>query len=118
MISWMYGTPDIIKGAAEVPAGDYLAAPDAQMYYVSIDPHGELAWPFNSFDYADVPVHVIEVLSDAASNEYKEFLRRKQISYIIKGDHQIDYQLMICKLYELRNKRLMIGVGGIINWTL
>src|SRR5699024_12329577 len=99
-------------GAAEVPAGDYLAAPDAQMYYVSINPHGELAWPFNSFDYADVPAHAIEVLSDAASNEYKDILRRKEISYIIQGERQIDYQLMPRKLYELRPPRLLAGGRG------
>src|SRR5699024_3370727 len=57
-------------------------------------------------------------LSDAASNEYKDFLRRKEISYIITGEQQIDYQLMLSKLYELGIQRLMVGGGGTINWSL
>src|SRR5699024_6765541 len=94
-----YRTPESIKDTAQrhsatppttaprisskAPPRCLLTTTWQHLYYVSIDPHGELAWPFNSFDYADVPAHVIEVLSDAASNEYKDFLRRKEISYII-----------------------------------
>jgi len=104
--------------SSKAPPRCLLTTTWQHLYYVSIDPHGELAWPFNSFDYADVPAHVIEVLSDAASNEYKDFLRRKEISYIITGEQQIDYQLMLSKLYELGIQRLMVGGGGTINWSL
>src|SRR5699024_6675170 len=88
------------------------------LYYVPIDPHGDAAWPLNSFDDADGPAHVIEVLSGAASSEYEDFLRRKEISYVIPGEQQIDYQLMLSKLYELGIQRLMVGGGGTINWSL
>jgi len=112
-----YKTPDVDEGAAEVPAGDFLAEPEAGMYYISIDPRGELAWETNMFGYGGVQAHFIEMLSEKASNAYKDYLRRKRVSYIIAGKEQIDYGLMLDKLYALGVKRLMVGGGGTINWS-
>src|SRR4051794_36773136 len=63
-----YLTPETDETAAEVPTGDYLAEPDAELYYVSIDPRGELAFDTNTYGYGDALAHFIEVLADAASN--------------------------------------------------
>lgn len=112
-----YKKPEVDEQAPTVPAGDYMAAPDAAMYYISIDPRGELAWESNTFGYGGVPAHFVEVLTDAASNAYKDFLRRKKISYIIAGAEQIDYELMLDKLHGLGIKRLMVGGGGVIKWS-
>lgn len=112
-----YRTPEVDEAAPPVPAGDYIAVPDAEMYYVSIDPRGELAFDDNTFGYGGVQSHFIEVLTDTASNAYKDFLRRKQISYVIAGDEQVDYTLMLHKLHDLGIKRLMVGGGGVINWS-
>lgn len=112
-----YRSPDVDENAAPVPDGDFSAAPDAKMYYVSIDPRGELAWEFNSFGYGGVPAHVIEVLTEAASNAYKDFLRRQGISYIIAGSEQVDYGVMLAKLAGFGIERLMVGGGGTINWS-
>lgn len=112
-----YNKPDLDEQAADVPAGDFLAEPEAGMYYVSIDPRGELAWEDNTFGYGGVPAHFLEVLTDQASNAYKDFLRRKRISYIIAGGEQVDYELMLSKLHGLGIKRLMVGGGGTINWS-
>ncbi|MEQ5800938.1 RibD family protein [Halomonas sp. H10-9-1] len=100
-----------------MPAGDFIVDTDAPMFYVSIDARGELAWPLNSFTWGDVKAHVLEVLTEAASNGYKDFLRRRHISYIIAGKKQIDYAVMLDKLYQLGIKRLAIGGGGAINWS-
>lgn len=112
-----YKVPDVAEHAAEVPAGDFIAEPDAALYYVSIDPRGELAWETNTYGYGGVEAHFIEVLTDVASNAYKDYLRRKRISYIIAGDEQVDYEAMLTKLQELGVERLMVGGGGTINWS-
>lgn len=112
-----YRTPELDENAAEVPAGDYIAEPDAQMYYISIDPRGELAFETNTFGYGNVPTHFVEVLTDAASNAYKAFLRTKRISYILTGEREVDYALMLAKLHDLGIGRLMVGGGGVINWS-
>jgi len=112
-----YQTPDIDEHAAEVPGGDFIVERNASMYCVSIDPRGELAWPKNTLDYAGISAHVIEVLTDAASNGYKDFLRRKEISYVLAGKDQIDYTVMLARLHELGIERLAVTGGGTINWS-
>lgn len=113
-----YKKPDLDENAPLVPEGDYVADAFAPMYYVSIDPKGELAFEENTFGYGGINSHFIEVLTPQASNAYKDFLRRKKISYIIAGENQIDYEIMLDKLYRLFDiKRLMVGGGGTINWS-
>lgn len=113
-----YKEPKLDKNAKTVPAGDYIANADAEMYYLSIDPRGELAFEENTFGYGGRPAHILEVLTEEASNAYKDFLRRKEISYIIAGEEQVDYEMMLEKFYEFFNiKRMMVGGGGVINWS-
>lgn len=113
-----YKKPVLDEKAALVPEGDYVANADAPMYYLSIDPRGELAFTENTFGYGGVPSHIVEVLTEQASNAYKDFLRKKKISYIIAGKDQIDYEVMLDKFYILFNiKRMMVGGGGTINWS-
>lgn len=113
-----YKKPDLNENAAEVPEGDYVADPNAVMYYLSIDARGELAFESNTFGYGGIPSHIVDVLTEQASNAYKDFLRRKKISYIIAGKEQIDYEVMLNKLYKLFDiKRMMVGGGGTINWS-
>ena len=71
----------------------------------------------STYGYGGVQAHFIEVLTHAASNAYKDFLRRRRISYIIAGDEHIDHALMLTKLYDVGIKRLMVGGGGVINWS-
>lgn len=113
-----YKKPQLDENAASVPEGDYVADSDAPMYYLSIDPRGELAFEENTYGYGDVPSHIIEVLTEQASNAYKDFLRKKKISYIIAGKDQIDYEVMLDKFYNLfKIKRMLVVGGGIINWS-
>lgn len=56
-------------------------------------------------------------MSTVIKKAYKAFLRRMGISYIIAGEEQIDYELMLEKLYSHGAKRLMVGGGGTINWS-
>ncbi|MEG0749976.1 MAG: 5-amino-6-(5-phosphoribosylamino)uracil reductase, partial [Carnobacterium sp.] len=108
-----YKTPKLDENAAPVPEGDYVADPDAPMYYLSIDARGELAFEENFSDYGDVSSHIVEVLTEQASNAYKDFLRKKKISYIIAGKEQINYEAMLDKFYNLFGiKRMMVGGGG------
>ncbi|MEK3889834.1 RibD family protein [Bacillus sp. FSL K6-3431] len=113
-----YKEPELDESADSVPEGDYVADPDAPMYYLSIDARGELAFEENTFGYGGVPSHIVEVLTEQASTAYKDFLRKKKISYIIAGKDQIDYEVMLDKFYNLFHiKRMMVGGGGTINWS-
>lgn len=114
-----YKKPEVDEDAVSVPEGDYVADRDDQMFYLAMDTRGEWAFEENTFGYGSVPSHIVVVLTDRISNAYKDFLRRKNISYIIAGKEQIDYDVMLDKFYNLFNiKRMMIGGGGTINWSM
>lgn len=113
-----YEKPELDENAAPVPKGDFVARPDAGMYYVSIDPSGKLGWKSNTLTYVDTTAHVLEILTKKASNAYKSFLRKLGISYIIAGEDALDYTLAMEKLKKLFGiETLMLGGGGVLNWS-
>ena len=87
-----YRTPALTPGAPTVPEGDFVAQ-QAPMYYVSVDPKGKLGWESATLTYETTTAHVIEVLTEEASNDYKAFLRKLGISYILAGKDRLDYAL-------------------------
>ena len=91
-----YRTPDLIPHAPTVPAGDFVAR-QAPMYYVSVDPKGKLGWQSDTLTYETTTAHVVEVLTEQASNDYKAFLRRLGISYLLAGKDTLDYALALEK---------------------
>lgn len=112
-----YRTPDLIPHAPTVPAGDFVAR-QAPMYYVSVDPKGKLGWQSDTLTYETTTAHVVEVLTEQASNDYKAFLRRLGISYLLAGKDTLDYALALEKLKRLFGiKVLMLGGGGVLNWS-
>lgn len=112
-----YAKPDIVPGSPAVPPGDHVAR-KADMYYISIDPSGKLGWKDHVLHYGDISADVIEVLTEAASNDYKAFLRRLGISYIIAGKDSYDYDLMLRKLKEKFGiEMMMLGGGAVLNWS-
>lgn len=113
-----YEKPELDGNAALVPDGDFIANPDAGMYYVSVDPSGKLGWKSCELTYIDTHAHVLEVLTQKAGNAYKAFLRKLGISYIIAGADSLDYALAMKKLKELFHiDTLMLGGGGVLNWS-
>lgn len=104
--------------AAPVPDGDFVAVSDASKYYISIDPSGRLGWDSAEMTYRTTTAHVIEVLTGRASNAYKAFLGKLGISYVIAGDTNIDFELLLDKLSDLFDvQTLMLGGGGVLNWS-
>lgn len=114
-----YRKPDLDETAPPVPDGDYVAVKGADMHYVSVDPSGRIGWEANTLKYKDRPAaHIIEVLTEKASNAYRAFLRKKQISHIIAGKDQLDCKAAAEKLKALFNiDTLMLSGGGFINWS-
>ena len=114
-----YKKPALDEAAPPVPEGDYVAIANAPMYYVSVDASGRIGWESNTLKYKDRPAaHIIEVLTGKASNAYRAFLRRMEISYIIAGEEQLDCALAVRKLKSLFGiETLMVSGGGYINWS-
>lgn len=112
-----YRKPQLEAGFDKVPEGDYIAVNDAPMYYISIDAAGKIGWQSNTLKYEERPeAHIVEILSEKASEAYKGLLRKLNISYIIAGKERLDCKLATEKLYQLFGiKTLMLSGGGYIN---
>lgn len=112
-------TPAVDEDAAQVPEGDFVAVSDAEKYYVSVDPSAKLGWDSPDLTYQTTTAHVVEVLTGKASNAYKAFLRTLGISYVVAGEEELDFELLLSKLQELFGiETLMLGGGGVLNWSL
>lgn len=111
--------PELDETSPVYPPTDYVAVPDAKMYIVSVDPSGKLGWTQNYVDYMSRPrAHIIEVLTDKASDAYIAYLRKYEISYIFAGDDSLNCMLAAEKLKSLFGiEVLMLSGGGFINWS-
>lgn len=126
---WIYGTNSSIDGFNNhispdfeehdpIPQGDYITGLGAKRYYISIDPRGKIGWQKKTESYGGQKAVIIEILSEQTADDYKDFLRRRGIPYLIAGSKEINFPLMLQKLskyYGLKN--LMLGGGGILNWS-
>lgn len=113
-----YQKPELDDNAPLVPEGDFIAVNNAEKYYVSVDPSGRLGWKSNTLTYGDTTAHVLEVLTGKASNAYKAFLRKLNISYMIAGENSLDYALAMEKVKTMFGiETLMLGGGGVLNWS-
>lgn len=63
----------IMGSYMDTPEGDFVALPNASMYYVSVDPSGKLGWESSQLTYGDTAAHVLEVLTEKAGNAIKPF---------------------------------------------
>jgi len=94
-----------------------FVAKKSDYYAVAIDPHGRLGWygsEIEDYDPGYDKAHIIEVLTEAVSNEYLAFLKDKGISYIFCGKEGIDVSVMNEKLHKLFGiNKLMLEGGGL-----
>lgn len=110
--------PDLNPGAEPVPEGDYIANSSPERYSFVLDRNGILGYQKNEIYYAGVHSHIVDVITEKVSNEYKDFLRRKNISYIICGKDDIDFDILLNKMVDIFGiSTLAIAGGGTLNWT-
>lgn len=105
--------------AEPVPPGDFIADPDAPMYYFAVDSSAKLAWDRNSFTYFDVTAHIVELIPASASDAFKAHLRSVGVSYILAGDEKLDMAEAVRKIGEIFNTdELILGGGANLNWSM
>ena len=127
--AWMYGTTTtkefinfrkpVLAEECEFPQGDFIADNQAELYYISLDVDGEIGWESGIFsNKGRTPAHVIEVLTESTPTAYKDYLRKRGVSYIIAGEKNLDCKLAMEKLYEyFKIEKVLICGGGVINWS-
>lgn len=99
---------------------DYAAQSDVDNYIVSADPKGVLGWASKYVEKKGRPrAHVIEVLTGQVSNEYLNYLRGFDISYLFAGEQELDCALALRKLKELFHiDHLLLAGGAVMNASL
>jgi riboflavin biosynthesis pyrimidine reductase len=100
------------KGVKTKDANDFIADHSAKSFAIAVDAKGKLAWKENNID-GD---HLIAVLSEQVSQNYLDYLKELQISYIFAGTTEIDLKLALKKLAEhFPIKTIMLEGGGHLN---
>lgn len=114
-----FNKPKLKEIKTPYPRTDYVVQENVEMYIVSADPSGKVGWTENTVKYEERPeAHIIEILTDKASDAYVAYLREQRISYIFSGEARIDCALASEKLLALFGiKTLMVSGGGYINWS-
>ena len=83
-----------------------------------MDGKGKLAWEEKRAEENGISMDIVEILTESASMGYKDFLRRKGISYLICGKDKVDLPLACRKIKNLLHVDTMIlGGGGVLNWS-
>lgn len=104
--------PFVPKVNKPVDCVSFHVAEESDAYMVSVDTLGRLQWESN--DIEGVPL--VCIVSEKASEEYLETLRRQQISWIAAGKESIDLARAMEILYEnFGVRRLGLLGGGHIN---
>lgn len=113
-----YQEPELNLDAEMVVEGDYIAVENAEMHYFSIDPSGKLGWDTNQITYYETTAHVVQIITGKVNNAYKDFLRRKKISYIIAGEDFLDLEEAMLKIQKYFHvDQVILGGGGGLNWS-
>lgn len=128
--AWLYGTtttkeftgfrkPDLSLLSEEVPDGDYVAETGWDLYYVSLDTLGEIAWDSGIYKRAGRPdSHIIEILTEKTPSTYRAYLRKQGVSYILAGVDTLDCKAAAQKLKSLFGiGKMLICGGGTVNWS-
>jgi riboflavin biosynthesis pyrimidine reductase len=108
-------SPQPIQPEKPMERTAFIADPNATSFAIAVDPKGKLGWNRSEIE-GD---HIIEVLTEAVSDGYLQYLQHVGISYIFGGKDTIDFRVILQQLYALfRIRTLMLEGGGHINGSL
>jgi riboflavin biosynthesis pyrimidine reductase len=102
---------DYPKGLAKSPIDrtNRFAKRDASQYAISIDPQGRVAWKSDTA----LESHVVEVLTEAVSDDFLAYLQSIGVSYVFGGKTRIDLAAVVDTLArELGVKKLIVEGGS------
>lgn len=98
-----------------IPKEDYIADRDTQFYCVAFDRRGRLGWQGPRIidedpGYRDA--HIIEILTEKASEPYLAYLRSIGVSYLFAGTDDIDISYALEKLWMWFGIERLLLEGG------
>lgn len=109
------------KDVANVPKVDHVVNKEANYYTIAVDPSGRLGWTQERTAEGKEMngEHVIEIITEKASDAYLYHLQDLGISYIFGGKETIDFNIVLEKLRESFSiEKLLVLGGGTLNGYL
>jgi riboflavin biosynthesis pyrimidine reductase len=107
--------PERVKASKSIERKAFIGDTSAKSFAVAVDAKGKLGWEENEID-GD---HIIEILSEAVSDEYLQYLQNKSISYLFAGKDNLDFTVALAQLNDVfKIQTLMLEGGGNINGSL
>ncbi|EAX93772.1 RibD C-terminal domain containing protein [Trichomonas vaginalis G3] len=111
--------PVLNSDEKDVPEGDFIAKSAKALFLVVPDSAGKIGWKNNYFETVYFQKsNIIEILSEKASPQYRNYLRSLNISYIIAGKEHVDV-VPAAKALKQKFGINTLGVlgGATINWS-
>ncbi len=105
----------------EVNLEDYIAPHKTNKFMFGVDTKGLLRWDNNKIKLSNVetPLHLVIVVTESTPKEYLNYLQEKQISFIVTGNKEVDFDLLFKIMKEKFGvEKLLLEGGGILNGSL
>jgi riboflavin biosynthesis pyrimidine reductase len=95
---------------------DWIPDIKADTWVVALDRKGKVGWESPYWSYGPIKMRVVEVVTKQAPKAYLEFLRAKQIPYIIAGENEFDLEEILVKVKKyFKIDPLVVSGGAITN---
>lgn len=120
----MFADPDTTALPAlstDIDDNDFITSHIEKMYMFGIDTKGKLRWDKNTITLSNVtnPLHLVVIVTAATPKEYLQYLRSKQISYLIAGKDTIQFSQLFSTVREkLGVEGLLVEGGGLLNGSI
>ncbi len=105
----------------EINDDSYIVSPMSELYLLGVDTKGVLRWDRNSVKFENVKdeLNLIIIVTKSTPKKYLAYLRMKNISYIVAGDDEIDFDYLFSFIKEiLRVDTLLLEGGGLLNGSV
>lgn len=93
---------------------DWIPNITADTWVVALDRKGKVDWESPYWSYGSIKMRVIEVVTKQAPKAYLEFLRTKQIPYLVCGENEFNLEEMLAKLKKYFAIDPLVVSGGAI----
>lgn len=98
MLDFCNGYVSSLPKVKPIDYKDYVAPHNENKYVIAIDRYGKLAYSQSYLERHGLRQHIIEVLTEQASDEYLAYLQELGISYIFAGINELKCEIVMAKL--------------------
>lgn len=114
-------TQPLPPATRSINAGNYIVQHKEPMCFFGIDTKGVLRWDKNTIKLSNMetPLHLVIITTKTTPKEYLQYLQDKEISYLVAGEHEIDFPQLFTTIKSVfGTDRLLLEGGGHLNGSV